>query len=116
MLYWCFTSVTVFILGVGGVLCLFRMDGVPRVIAGLGYPAYVMTFLGLTDLMGVAALLLPVPTTLREWAYVGFTFNILAAIFSLLASGYPVVHIADPVIALIAVQGSYFCWRKRYAR
>lgn len=97
----------------GGVLCLFRMDGVPKVIGGLGYPRYVMTFLGFTDLLGVAAIVLPVPKMLREWAYAGFTFNILAAIFSLIASGHPVVHIADPLIALIALQGSYFCWRKR---
>lgn len=114
VLYWMFTGIAVLILGIAGVVSLFHMDGVPKVIGGLGYPAYVTTFLGITDLMGVLAVVLPVPKTLREWAYAGFTFNILAAIFSLLASGHRVVHIADPVIALIAVPGSYLCWRKRY--
>jgi heme/copper-type cytochrome/quinol oxidase subunit 2 len=68
ILYWVITSLIVFILGIAGVVCLFRMDGVPKVIGGLGYPTYVLTFLGLTDLMGVAAIVLPVPRTLCEWA------------------------------------------------
>ena len=113
VLYWVFTAVAVLIFGTAGVVCLFRIDGVPKVIGGLGYPAYFTTFLGLTNLLGVSVVLLPVPKTLREWAYAGLTFDILAAIFSLLSSGHPVVHITDPVIALIALQGSYLCWRKR---
>lgn len=113
ILYWVFTSLVIVIMGVAGVVCIFRMDGVPKVIMGLGYPAYFMTFLGVTDLVGLAVILLPVPRMLREWAYAGFTFNILAAIFSLLSSGHPLVHITDPVIALVAVLGSYFCGNAR---
>jgi len=112
VLYWIFTVMVVLILGTAGIACLFRIDGAPKVIGGLGYPEYFMTFLGFTNLLGVAALLLPVPKRLREWAYAGLTFNLAAAIFSLLSSGHPAVHIIDPTITLIALQGSYLCWRR----
>jgi hypothetical protein len=112
-MYWMFTGAGVFIFGAAGVLCLLRIEGVPKVIGGLGYPPYFTTFLGITDFLGVAAVLLPVPRMVREWAYAGFTFNLVAAIYSLLSNGHPVVHITDPSIALVAVQASYLYWRQR---
>lgn len=99
ILYWVFTVVAVLILGTAGVISLFRIDGVPKVIGGAWISGLLMTFLGLTNLLAVAAVILPVPNTIRECAYAGFTFDLVAAI-SLLSSGHPVIHITDPMITL----------------
>jgi hypothetical protein len=45
----------------------------------LGYPIYLMTILGAAKVLGVIALLIPGQPILKEWAYAGFTFDMLGA-------------------------------------
>ena len=74
---------------------LLFLSGTPKVVlslAALGYPGYLAKLLGAAKLMGVAALWLPVPKTLREWAYAGFVFNLAGAVVSHLASPGPRAH------------------------
>jgi hypothetical protein len=83
-------------------------------MAELGYPRYFMTMLGAAKLMGVAALVAPpklLPKTLREWAYAGFTFDLLAAIISYLAIGAG-SHVPPPAFALVLLLASYFMRRR----
>jgi len=115
VIYWGSTVFVALLMGFAGVLFLFRLDGSMKVIQHLGYPGYFAPLLGLARLMGAAAILLPVPKTLREWAYAGLTFDVVVVIVSILSSGFPAPAIVQPVIVLMAVQGSYHCWRKRRA-
>lgn len=69
--------------------------------------------MGIAQLLGVVALFAPVPRTLREWAYAGFTFDIGAAILSILSVGDPLSHVILPLYALTMLQLSYFAWRRR---
>ena len=41
----------------------------------LGYPDYFAPMLGTAQLLGVVAILAPVPVMLREWAYAGLAFD-----------------------------------------
>jgi hypothetical protein len=77
----------------------------------LGYPEYFAMLLGTAQLLGVLAILAPVPRTLREWAYAGFTFDASAAIVSLLAVGSPISHVLPAAIALPLVLTSHRAWR-----
>lgn len=46
----------------------------------LGYPEYFVTILVIFKVLGALTLILPqTPARLKEWAYAGFTFNIIAA-------------------------------------
>src|SRR6266853_5273305 len=61
-------------------------------ITHLGYPAYILTILGVWKVLGVIALLLPAGklaflNLLREWAYAGFFFVMTGAMFSHIAVG-----------------------------
>lgn len=76
----------------------------------LGYPDYFATMLGSAQLLGVAALLAPVPKTLREWAYAGLVFDASAAVISILATGNPISHLRFPLIALLLVLISHRAW------
>jgi uncharacterized protein YjeT (DUF2065 family) len=52
-------------------------------IMHLGYPDYFRVFLNVMKVLGAIALVVPfVPKLLKEWAYAGFTFSLLAATFS----------------------------------
>ncbi len=49
----------------------------------LGYPTYFALLLAIFKVSGALALIIPqVPSKLKEWAYAGFTFNLIAATYS----------------------------------
>jgi len=52
----------------------------------LGYPAYLLPFLGVAKLLGVFALLVPGFNKIKEWAYAGFFFDLIGATYSALAA------------------------------
>ena len=106
ILYWVFTIMILGIMGGGGVANLLHTGGSVEILQKLGYPTYFSSFLGVTKILGIMAILLPVPPTLREWAYAGFTFDVCAAVFSLFSIGVPFIQLTIPILALIAVQGS----------
>jgi hypothetical protein len=105
ILYWVFT---------GLLAALMTMSAVPNVLSApeavaafqhLGYPAYLLPFLGVAKLLGVAAILVPGFPKLREWAYAGFVFDLSGAMYSSIAVGDPVsTWLPIPIgFALIAV-------------
>ncbi|MEN9370382.1 MAG: hypothetical protein RI952_1247 [Bacteroidota bacterium] len=52
-------------------------------ISHLGYPTYFGNILVIFKVLGALALLLPiVPAKIKEWAYAGFTFNLIFAFLS----------------------------------
>jgi hypothetical protein len=75
-------------------------------IASLGYPIYFMAILGTAKALGTVAILVPGACRLKEWAYAGFTFTLLGAFFSHLASGQQKESVM-PLIALVIMAISY---------
>lgn len=53
---------------------------------GLGYPLYFIPFIGIVKIIGVVAVLLPLPSRLKEWAYAGLAFDLMGAIYSIVAA------------------------------
>jgi uncharacterized membrane protein len=79
----------------------------------LGYPDYFATLLGVAKVLGALALVVPVPRTLREWAYAGLTFDVIAAMVSIVAVGDPITHVALPIVFLGMVLLSFWSWQRR---
>jgi DoxX-like protein len=113
LLYWIPTAQVVLVMASGGLFDAIQTRSALGVFHHLGYPDYFSTLLGVAKLLGVIALLAPVPRALREWAYAGFTFDVAGAIFSILAVGDPPSHVAIPLYALAMLQLSYFASRRR---
>ena len=76
-------------------------------IVALGYPEYLMTILGTAKLLGVFALLIPRVPRLKEWAYAGFTFDLLGASASHAFVGGSPMEIILPLIILGIAAVSY---------
>jgi hypothetical protein len=53
----------------------------------MGYPTYIIPFLGVAKALGVIAILVPGLPKLKEWAYAGFFFDLLGATYSSIAIG-----------------------------
>ena len=77
--YWLATGLFCLAMTAGGTMNLIRAEVQKESIAALGYPEYLMTILGVAKLLGVVALLMPGFPLLKEWAYAGFTFDLLGA-------------------------------------
>lgn len=97
----------------GAVGSILKANASMEVFHRLGYPDYFAQMLGAAQLLAVAAILLPVPVTLTEWAYAGLAFDSAAAMTSLLAAGESPSHLLLPLTAFILVITSYRAWRKR---
>lgn len=87
ILYWVFT-------GLFGAFML--SSAIPNIMVAaqwkeiftqLGYPQYLIAFIGWAKLLGVAALLIPGLTRIKEWAYAGFFFDLVGATYSAIAVG-----------------------------
>jgi hypothetical protein len=81
-------------------------------ITGLGYPVYFMKMLGVAKLLGVVAIVIGRFETLKEWAYAGFTFNLIAASVSHVASNDPAWKPVVPMVFLALLMASYAAWKR----
>jgi uncharacterized membrane protein len=113
--YWIFTALVALMMVQGGISELLHTEGSVQIMRALGYPDYLNTILGIAKLLGVAAILLPVPRTLREWAYAGFTFDVGGAIASFVGAGMVNWTLLIPIFSLALVLASYAMWRRREA-
>ena len=106
--YWIVTGLFCAAFSFGGASHLLRTEAMAAGVASLGYPPYLMTILGTAKLLGVAALLAPGRPLLKEWAYAGFTFNLLGATVSHLFAGDPFSETVRPAALLLVGAASYF--------
>src|ERR1700677_812179 len=53
----------------------------------LGYPDSINTFLGVAKILGIIAILVPGFPRIKEWAYAGFTFDLIGATYAMIAIG-----------------------------
>jgi len=74
----------------------------------LGYPAYPLTLLGVCKILGVIAVLVPKMPLLKEWAYAGFFFLMLGAIYSHIATGDNIKEIFPALLLMILTLVSWF--------
>ena len=80
----------------------------------LGYPEYFIPFTGYAKLIGSIAILIPGLKTVKEWAYAGLFFDLIAAVYS----GIALAGTVDPMMAFMLVwivPGilSYYFWKKK---
>jgi hypothetical protein len=55
----------------------------------LRYPAYFLTFIGIAKFLGAVAILVPGFPRIKEWAYAGIAYDLIAATYSSVAVGDP---------------------------
>ncbi len=109
VIWWCVTLLFCAALSASAIAYFSKVDVIVQVITHLGYPLYFLQLLGAAKILGVLAVLVPrTPRFLREWAYAGFTFDTISAIWSGLATGDGLGSCIPPLIILILVQTSYW--------
>jgi len=92
---------------------VLRIPGAVAVFTHLGYPPYLLLFLGTAKILGVAAVLSPGPARLKEWAFAGLTFDLTGALYSHLSVGDPAINWMPAAIGLVLMASSYIAYRIR---
>lgn len=114
-LYWVFTilfSALMLFASWGSILV--NEDSVKLIHDMLGYPEYFIPFTGWAKLIGVIVILIPGLNRIKEWAYAGLFFDLVAVVYSSIA----VSKTVDPrMITMLIwfVPGilSYVYWHKK---
>src|SRR5688572_1831655 len=95
--------------GAGGVA---RAPQGEEVLLHLGYPLYLMPFLGVLKILAAVAILQTRFTAVKEWAYAGFAFNCLGAFMSRLIVGDSGIDLWFPWIFFLFGAVPYVLWKK----
>src|SRR3982751_349485 len=80
--YWIVTGLLAALIAFGAVPDLIKHPEAIKVMEHLGYPVYLLPFLGVAKLLGVIAILVPRFPRLKEWAYAGLFFDLSGALYS----------------------------------
>ena len=110
---WAATGLFAAMMTLSGALLLLGVRAVTVSMVQLGYPPYFLKLLGLAKLLGVVGILAPQRPTLREWAYAGFTFDLLAALVSHLAVHDGIADTVGVLAFLLVLAVSYAGHRRR---
>lgn len=110
---WTVTTLMAALMVLSAVPDVLRIPDALVVFRHLGYPPYLLIFLGTAKLLGVAAVLAPGTTRLKEWAFAGLTFDLTGALYSHVSVGDPPGAWAPAMIGLVLMAGSYAAYRAR---
>ncbi|WP_336515082.1 DoxX family protein [Pollutibacter soli] len=115
ILYWVFTILFAALMifsSYGSILV--NEDAKTLIHDQLGYPVYFIPFTGYAKIIGSIIILIPGLKTIKEWAYAGLFFDLIAVVYSGIALSGKV----DPMMMFMLiwiVPGilSYYFWKKK---
>jgi hypothetical protein len=79
----------------------------------LGYPNYIISFLGVAKVLGIIAILIPGNFRIKEWAYAGLFFDLAGATYSVAATGGFQASLLFMVLPIVFLFISYYLWHKK---
>ena len=111
--YWIITGLFSAFMLFSAVPDILVVPDAVKLITGLGYPVYIIPFLGVAKLLGVVAILVPGFPQIKEWAYAGLFFDLIGATYSGFAQGgfQPQILIMILPIAFLFI--SRYLWHKK---
>ena len=112
ILYWIVTILFSLAMLMSGILEVMQTEQAKEVMKHLGYPIYVNTIIGIAKILGVIAILQWKFRTIKEWAYAGFTIDIVGAAGSLYFAGDGILKALSTIPFLAVMFISYYLWKK----
>jgi hypothetical protein len=114
IIFWISTGLFALSMGFSGVQGVLVSEGSVSLITDqLGYPVYVIAFLGVAKILGAVAILIPGYPRIKEWAYAGLFFDLIGATYSSVAVNGPDPGILGMGVFFLFGILSYVYYRKR---
>jgi len=108
--FWTSTGLLTGLMGMSIFAYLFSHEEASQNFLAFGHPPHIIYPLAVAKTLGLITIWTKGFPVLKEWAYAGFTFNILIALAAHIAVGDDLVAI--PVVALILLAISYGTYKK----
>ncbi len=106
IVYWTSTALFALFMGLGAIPDILMIEEAKKVCEHLGYPLYLLPFIGVAIALGAITILIPKFDKIKEWAYAGLGINLLSATYSIiLVDGFG--NILIPTIGIILLIVSY---------
>jgi uncharacterized membrane protein YphA (DoxX/SURF4 family) len=112
-IYWIFTIAFALLMLFSAVPDALVVPDAVTFMTHLGYPRYFIPFIGIAKILGVIAILIPGFSRIKEWAYAGFAFDLIGAIYSNVAVGPVSYQMIFMLIWVIPFIGSYVFYHKK---
>ena len=112
--YWITTGIFALFMAFSGIQnMLVTPESVDLLNTQLGYPVYIIAFLGVAKLLGAIAILIPGFPRIKEWAYAGLFFDLVGATYSGLAVSGFVPPMLGMLVFFLFFGLSYVLYHKR---
>jgi hypothetical protein len=113
ILYWTFTGLFAAFMLFSAIPDILVVPEAVEFMTKLGYPQYIIAFLGVAKTLGVIAILIPGFPRIKEWAYAGLFFDLVGATYSNIC----VTGLQPEMAFMIVIFGlealSYFFYHKK---
>lgn len=113
VIYWIATGLIMAMMLFSAVTSFMDNPDGAKMMAAIGYKPYVLHLLAVAKVLGIIAILTPGFPRLKEWAYAGFTFDLIGATYSFYASGFAIKDWAFMLILIAVLACSYIFYHKR---
>lgn len=113
IIYWIFTGLFAALMLMSSISNIMSVPDAIVIFKHLGYPVYLIPFLGVAKLLGVVAILIPGFPRIKEWAYAGFVYDLTGAVYSSISVGDPASGWMPIFIGYIIIAGSYIFYHKK---
>jgi DoxX-like protein len=110
--YWIVTVAAAGFMALATVPDVMQAPEAQSIIKHLGYPIYLLPFLGTAKALAIAVMLVPGLRRLKEWAFAGLTFDLSGALYSHLSVGDGPGSWMPAVIGILLVGSSYLLHRR----
>lgn len=112
ILYWIVTGIFAAFMLFSAIPDIMVVPDAITLITGLGYPKYIIPFLGWAKLLGVIVILIPGFRRIKEWAYAGLFYDLLGATYSGIAKEGFQPQMAFMILPIGFLFLSYYLWHK----
>ena len=105
IIYWIVTLFFALMMMLDGIAGVLRVESGKAALAQLGFPEYCLSIFGIAKIFGSIAILQTIFSSIKEWAYAGFTFMLIGAFASHVFVGSGIGFLVLPII-LLAIMSS----------
>lgn len=110
--YWVVTGLFAAFMTFSSVPDIMVVKDAKDIFKQLGYPMYLIPFIGIAKMLGVIAVLTPAFPRLKEWAYAGLFFDLIGAAYSCAAIGGASAGLFFFILPIGFLFASYFLYHK----
>lgn len=117
IIYWVVTGLfSLFIISTAIPNIIKDAASIDLIHTKMGFPEYMIPFLGVAKLLGAIVLLVPNIPRLKEWAYAGIFFDLAGAMFGAISLwGFDPAAVISFTLFIAVEMASYFLYHKVFS-